>query len=156
VEIIRRYFMDILCAQIKDLQAILELQYLAYQSEAEIHNNYSIPPLTQTLEDVMQEYQNGTIFKAVDDNGIIVGSVRGYTKDNTLYIGKLIVDPSQQGRKIGSGLLHAIEQYYTGYRYELFTSSKSLKNIAIYEHLGYRKFKEVTAAPDLTLIYLEK
>ena len=43
-------------ADFKDLKEILELQYLAYQSEAMLNNNFSIPPLLQTLEEVRKEY----------------------------------------------------------------------------------------------------
>ncbi len=34
-----------------DLQEILDLQYLAYQSEAKLFNDPDIPPLRQTLAD---------------------------------------------------------------------------------------------------------
>ena len=139
-----------------DLEQILKLQYLAYQSEAKLHNNYSIPPLMQTLEDVQKEFQDGIILKATDDTGVIVGSVRGYTKDNTLYIGKLIVHPEYQGRGISTKLMQMIESQYPSHRYELFTSDKSVKNLAIYEHLGYSRFKEISVTPELKLIYLEK
>jgi len=33
-----------------DADEILRLQYAAYQSEAELNNNFNIQPLTQTLE----------------------------------------------------------------------------------------------------------
>ena len=39
-------------AKIEDAKEILDLQKLAYQSEAEIYNDYTIPPLTQTLEEM--------------------------------------------------------------------------------------------------------
>ena len=35
-------------ASFEDAKEILDLQKLAYVSEAEIYNDYSIPPLTQT------------------------------------------------------------------------------------------------------------
>ncbi len=139
-----------------DLEQILKLQYLAYQSEARLHNNYSIPPLVQTIEEVQKEFQDGIILKATDDAGVIIGSVRGYTKDNTLYIGKLIVHPEYQGRGISTKLMQMIEGEYPNHRYELFTSDKSVKNLAIYEHLGYSIFKEILVTPQLKLIYLEK
>ena len=37
------------CANPNDAEAILDLQKRAYASEAEIYNDYNIPPLTQTL-----------------------------------------------------------------------------------------------------------
>ena len=46
-----------------DLKAILELQYLAYQSEAKLFNSLDIPPLKQNLQEVRSEYEKGTILK---------------------------------------------------------------------------------------------
>lgn len=139
-----------------DLQKILELQYLAYQSEGRLHNNYSIQPLIQTLSEVEQEYRKGTLLKGTNHNGEIIGSIRGYAEGNTLFIGKLIVHPEEQGKGYGGQLLKAIEQIYPNYRYELYTSNKSIKNLSIYEHMGYCRFKEVPVSTNLKLIYLEK
>ena len=131
------------------------LQRLAYQSEALLLNNFSIPPLTQTLAEVETEFQNGIFLKAVED-GRIIGSVRGYVKESTLYIGKLIVHPDFRGKGIGTSLLTAIEQRYPACRYELFTSAKSEKNLRLYERQGYRRFAEKSVSPELSFIYLEK
>lgn len=143
-------------AEFIDLEQILMLQYLAYQSEAELYHNNSIPPLMQTLEDLQKEYQNGIILKAVDDNNIILGSVRGYIKNTTLYIGKLIVHPDYQGQGIGTKLLLSLEEKYHTLRCELFTGSKSLRNLRLYEYLGYERYEEQEVSPELTLIYLQK
>ena len=44
-------------ADYEDLQDILRLQYLAYQSEAALFGSKDIPPLKQTLEEVIAEYR---------------------------------------------------------------------------------------------------
>lgn len=148
--------MTITKATQEDLRAILDLQHLAYQSEAKLCNNPRIPPLVQTLDEVKQEFERGIFLKAVDDNGDIIASVRAYSENDTLYIGKLIVHPDFQGRGIGTALLKEIEILYPHSRYELFTSSKSLRNIALYERLGYASFKEQIVSDNLKFIYLEK
>ena len=43
-------------AQKEDLEKILELQYLAYQSKAKLLGNMDIPPLKQTIEEVYEPY----------------------------------------------------------------------------------------------------
>ena len=53
-------------AELDDLQEISDLQYLAYQSEAEMFNDHDILPLKQTLAEVQVEYQNGLILKVLD------------------------------------------------------------------------------------------
>ena len=140
----------------KDLNDILALQYLAYQSEAKICNNPNILPLTQTIEDVKVEFEKGVFLKAVNENGNIVASVRALSENGTLFIGKLIVHPDLQGQGIGTTLLNEIEQICPSKRYELFTSTKSEKNIKLYERLGYIKYKEQNLNDDLKLIYLVK
>lgn len=143
-------------AQENDLQEILALQYIAYQSEARLFNNMDIPPLKQTIDEVYDEFRKGTFLKAVDERGIIIGSVRAYQENNTVYIGKLMVHPDMQKKGLGTKLLLAIEAKYPNKRYELFTSTKSVSNIKLYEKLGYKIFKEELISQELQFVYLEK
>ena len=143
-------------AQKEDLEKILELQYLAYQSEAKLFGNMDIPPLKQTIEELYNEFQKGTILKALDDIGVIIGSVRAYQENGTVYIGKLMVHPKMQRKGIGTKLLLEIEREYPNQRYELFTSTKSISNIRLYERLGYKIFKEEAVSQELQFVYLQK
>lgn len=70
-----------------DLQEILQLQYLSYQSEAALFGTQDIPPLKQTLDEVSREYQDGIILKMTDDTGKIIGSIRAKEDNGTIYIG---------------------------------------------------------------------
>ena len=148
--------MIIIKAEKEDLQKILDLQYLAYQSEARLFDNEDIPPLKQTLVDVENEYQRGIILKALDVDKTIVGSVRAFCDNGTVYIGKLIVHPSKQGQGIGTQLLLEMEKQYQKQRYELFTSTRSEKNIALYKKLGYKIFDEEQVTEELRFVYMEK
>ena len=143
-------------AEQKDLKEILALQYLVYQSEAKLFGDMDIPPLKQTIEEVCDEYEKGTVLKAVDGAGTIIGSVRAYRENETVYIGKLMVHPSMQNQGLGTKLLLAMEQEYPNQRYELFTSTKSISNIRLYERLGYKIFKEEAVSEELQFVYLEK
>lgn len=148
--------MNITQAKKEDLRDIIELQYLAYQSEAEIYNDRNIPPLRQTLKEVESEFDKGIILKAADENGNIIGSVRAFSENGSVYIGKLIVHPKQQRQGIGTALLSAIEAFYPDQRYELFTGSKSVQNIALYERLGYKIYASKKIDDNLEFVYLEK
>ena len=148
--------MRILKAQPEDLGVILALQYRAYRSEAKLLGNDRIPPLMQTLKEVEKEFREGIILKAVDEAGVIIGSVRAREEGDTLYIGKLMVLPEKQGRGIGTQLLVAIEKSCPKPRYELFTSNISIKNLKLYEGLGYKRFKEEQVTPNLNFVYMEK
>ncbi len=146
----------IMRAELKDLQEILELQYQAYQSEAILLNDFQIQPLTQTLEEMTEEYQNGVFYKAVDENGKIIGSVRGRVDNSTLYIGKLMVHPSYRGQGIGSKLLQHIEAENPHLRKELYTSSLSENNLRLYEKNGYKRFQAKPTGEGFSFVYLEK
>ena len=148
--------MIIIKAEKEDLQKILDLQYLAYQSEARLFDNQDIPPLKQTLADVENEYQKGMILKALDEGETIIGSVRAFCDSGTVYIGKLMVHPSKQGQGIGTKLLLEMEKQCPNQRYELFTSTRSEKNIALYQKLGYKIFDEEQVTEELRFVYMEK
>lgn len=148
--------MRIVDAEVSDLAAILELQYLAYQSEAELLGSRDIPPLKQTLTELEAEIRRGTILKAENEAGEIIGSVRGLAEGPTLFIGKLMVHPGWRRQGLGGHLLRAMENRVPSSRYELFTSSLSLGNLKLYERLGYTRFRERDLHEGLRLIYLEK
>lgn len=48
-----------------DAAEILALQRLAYRSEAEFYGDYSIEPLTQTLDGVIRQFEDHVILKVV-------------------------------------------------------------------------------------------
>ena len=148
--------MEIIRAEKSDLKMILELQYSAYQSEAKLLNNFEIPPLKQTLCEVEQEFVKGVFLKATDENGNIIGSIRAHINENTTFVNKVIVQPEKQGQGIGTKLLLMIEQECVTGRYELFTSDKSVRNIKLYERIGYVKYRDQKISDNLTLIFMEK
>ena len=64
-------------ADVEDLREILRLQYLSYQSEADLFGDRNIPPLRQTLEELIDEHKAGVILKMLDHDGNIIGSEIG-------------------------------------------------------------------------------
>jgi hypothetical protein len=70
-------------AKLRDAQAILELQNCAYQSEAKLYNDWSLPPLTQSLESMQNEFTHSIVLKAVAGEQI-VGSVRAKAESGTV------------------------------------------------------------------------
>ena len=152
--------MEIKKAIYEDLAEILSLQKLAYQSEAKLLNDYTIQPLTQTLIELQNEfnkYSTGVILKLINEgNNQIVGSVRAHEENNRVYIGKLIVHPNFQNRGFGTKLLNTIETYFENKTFELFTSSKSEKNLSLYKKNGYKEYKREKAGNNFEFVFLEK
>ena len=142
-------------AEYNDLPEILKLQYLAYQSEAALFGTQDIPPLKQTLEEVVDEFNAGIILKMVIDNRII-GSVRAKEQGGTAYIGKLMVHPEHRCKGYGFVLLSEIDKCFPDKRYELFTSTRSKDNIRLYEKNGYSAFDSKKINDELEFVYMEK
>ena len=143
-------------ASLEDAPAVLALQKAAYRSEAEIYGNYSIPPLTQTLDEIEVDFRSQLVLKASIE-GRVVGSVRGYADGGTCFIGRLVVYPEFQNQGIGSQLMEEIEtRFGHAERFELFTGNKSERNLRFYRKRGYEVFKTESVTGNLTLVYLEK
>jgi ribosomal protein S18 acetylase RimI-like enzyme len=143
-------------ATVSDAEELLALRKLAYRSEAEIYNDFRLPPLVQTLESMEEDFKNQLFLKALMD-GRIIGSVRAYSKEGTCYIGRLVVHPDFQNRGIGTRLMNEIEKIFNSCkRFELFTGDKSERNLRLYQKRGYRIFKTAKMTDRTNIVFLEK
>lgn len=143
-------------AELADLDAILQLQKIAFLIEAERVGSFEIEPLQQSLDELRDEFNWGVVLK-VCDGADITGSVRGYMQGDTAFIGKLMVHPRKQRQGIGSALLSAIENRFPeAQRYELFTSSISEDNLRLYAKNGYKEFKCKNTGLGFELVFMEK
>ncbi len=146
----------VMVATVRDCAAILDLQKVAYQTEAERYQDWNLPPLRQSLDDIQAEHTRSRFLKAVIDERII-GSVRAYEHEGSCYVGRLIVHPDYRHRGLGTRLLLEIENCFpNARRFELFTGSQSADNLRLYTRLGYREFKRDFLHPRIELVFLEK
>jgi ribosomal protein S18 acetylase RimI-like enzyme len=140
-----------------DAEEILKLQKLAYISEAELYDNFNIPPLTQTLEETREDFRNYIILKAVS-GGVIIGSVRGQINDEgACYIGRLMVHPDFQNHGLGTRLMNAIEAEFPRVdKFTLGTGQRSERNLYLYHKLGFTDAGYEKVTDSLTIMHLEK
>ncbi|WP_367040072.1 GNAT family N-acetyltransferase [Streptomyces sp. Je 1-332] len=144
----------------QDAEKILKLQYLCYQSEAELYGDYSIEPLTQSLDSIKDELTAGSVLVArLGDE--VVASVRGTVDaDGTARINKLIVHPRLQRHGLGGRLLDAIEGRLgaggTTKCFQLYTGHRSEQNLQLYRKHGYAAVGAQQVNDRLTRITLAK
>ena len=145
-------------ATVEDAGEVLTLQRAAYVTEAQLYDDVRLPALTQTLDHLRGELQQGLALKATLASGRMVGVVGARFDDGTLHIGRLTVAPDQQGRGIGSALLQRVERDApVGTRTcALFTGHLSSANLRLYERHGYLEVRRETLHPGVTLVHLEK
>ncbi|WP_330329513.1 GNAT family N-acetyltransferase [Streptomyces sp. NBC_00536] len=147
-------------ATAEDAEQIFKLQYLCFQSEAELYGNYLIQPLTQSLDSLKGELASDTVLVArLGDE--VVGAVRGSTDDDgTGKIAKLCVHPRLQGHGLGARLLRGVEEALAdgskAARFRLFTGRKSESNLRMYRKAGYVAVGGRTASDGVELVMLEK
>lgn len=128
-------------ADTDDAEQILKLQYLCFQSEAEVYGDYAIAPLTQTLSALRGEMAEGCVLVARLGQEV-VGSVRAFVDaDGTARIDRLCVHPRMQRHGLGGRLLTAIEDRLAAdrdaKRYHLVTGPRSEVNLRLYRRYGY-------------------
>jgi ribosomal protein S18 acetylase RimI-like enzyme len=142
-------------ATTEDAGEILTVQRAAYLSEGALHDSFTLPPLTETVDQVRAAIAGGGVLKAVLGTRI-VGAVRAALDGDTCHVGRLAVAPDLQGQGIGTRLLAAVEQRYAGRvaRFELFTGPNSAANLRLYRRLGYVDIAPPPGAAPL--VYLEK
>lgn len=144
--------------EFKDLACILELQKLCYQENAKRYNDFNIQPLTQTIKELEKDFNaKDHLILKVEDDSKIIGSIRGFVKNNICYIEKVIVHPDYQNKGLGTKLLTEIENRFDHVeKYELYTGFKDEKNIYFYKKSGYNIFKEETINENLKFVFMEK
>ncbi len=149
--------MNIELASEQDLDHILELQRKAFHGQALIYNDFTLPSLNQTIEDLKREFKEKTIYK-VEENGMIIASVRCFITKQILFLEKLIVDPEVQNRGIGTAIMYEIEKRYSAVvkRYELSAGHKSARNLHLYKKLGYEEMRQEPLNANCNLIVLGK
>jgi GNAT superfamily N-acetyltransferase len=144
--------------RIEDAGEVLTLQRAAFVQEALIYGTPGMPPLTQTLDELVHELHDN-LGRVALIGPRIVGAVRARLDGELLLVGRLAIAPDQQGNGIGSRLLEAVEERGReagASEAELFTGSLSEANLRLYEREGYAESQRVAGDDGIEQVFLRK
>src|SRR5690606_23130198 len=137
---------------------LLTLRKAAFVSEAQIVGDPNIPPLTQTLEELVEDLKREDVITLGAWAGHrLVGSVRILLEGSKATLGRVAVAPDVQGLGLGTQLMIAVAGALPEGTEEIwvFTAQDSVHNIEMYSKQGYsHEFDQRTG--DLTYAYLRK
>jgi tRNA (guanine37-N1)-methyltransferase len=141
----------------RDAGELWTLQRAAYLVEGARHGTFTIPPLTETLDELRTSLARDTVL-VVHQAGRLVGSVRGEAHDEHIwYIGRLMVAPDLQGQGLGTTLMDRVEALApAGTRLlRLVTGTRSDANLRFYRRRGYREVGR-RSHPGVDVVVLER
>ncbi len=140
----------------QDLAEILNVQKQAFLPVAAKTNQFDLPPLMQTQEEIEVEFGRRVFLKYVL-GGRIVGSVRAHLDSGGLcQIGKLVVLPEHQNQGIGKQLMQAVHAAFLDCAgYELFTAEDNAATVSFYTKLGYQPVHAKTLG-GVPMVFLRK
>ena len=148
--------MKIELATIQDVPELQELQHKAFGPQCIELGWEDAPPMTESLEHAYEDFAQCTTLKVLDDEGRIIGSIRGHVTDGSLYMGRLMVLPEYRQQGIGKQLFREIQRLLPHNRAWLCTCKQVPAPYEFYLREGFRPYKEEIVGPGLTWVYMEK
>ena len=148
--------MKIELATLQDVPELQELQHKAFGPQCIELGWEDAPPMTESLEHAYEDFAQCTTLKVLDDEGRIIGSIRGNVTDGSLYMGRLMVLPEYRQQGIGKQLFREIQSRLPHNRAWLCTCKQVQAPYEFYLREGFRPYKDEIVGPGLTWVYMEK
>ncbi|MCL9781640.1 GNAT family N-acetyltransferase [Vibrio sp. S4M6] len=112
-------------------QSILELSYAAYQQEASLLKLSHFPPLSETIDSILNAH---SVFHGMEQNDQLVGVIE-LEQGNIYQVNRLVVHPEYFRQGIGRSLLtHSLSNTNT---YQVTTAIANTPAINLYESFGF-------------------
>ena len=131
-------------AERKHIERIVAISKRAFETDIEVGGAIGdYPPEYDSLIWHEQMLNEGHLLQAVIDGEIVGGAILFLDKDGeTLYIGRIFIDPVRHRKGYGLSLMKMIETFYPGIKkIKLDTPLWNVRTNALYTKLGYCEMK---------------
>ena len=138
-------FMKLENAELKHIERIVAISKRAFETDIEVGGAVGdYPPEYDSVTWHEQMLHEGHLLQAVIDGEIVGGAILFLDKDGeTLYIGRIFIDPVHHRKGYGLSLMNMVETYYPGIKeIKLDTPLWNVRTNAFYAKLGYREVKQ--------------
>ena len=145
-------------AQPADAGEILTVQRAAFLAEAQWNGSLDLPPLTETLPELLATLDSEVVLVA-RSRGRLVASVRGVVRPGgRWYVSRLAVVPDLQGQGIGSHLMDVIESVAPPETaaISLLTGAGSMPNLSFYRARGYVETERSIGDTGIPVVIMER
>lgn len=136
-----------------ELKRIFQMQKAAYKIESKILHVKSLPPLSETLQDI--ENSTDEVFIGLIDS-LPVGAIFLEKSNNVIIISKLIVAPEYFRQGIAKGLLNYCLTTYPNTNFQVETGVKNNPALQLYRSLRFQVFSETILESNLKILKLER
>ena len=131
-------------AELKHIERIVAISKAAFDSDINVCAFAPDPPPDYgSIPWHIQMKNEGHLLQAVINCEIVGGAILFLDKDgNTLYIGRIFIDPVHHRKGYGLSLMKIVETYYPGIKkIQLDTPLWNVRTNAFYTKLGYCEVK---------------
>ena len=141
-------------AELKHIERIVAISKAAFDGDINVGaSEADVPPNYDSIPWHIQMKNEGHLFQAVIAGEIVGGAILFMDKDSeTLYVGRIFIDPVLQRKGHGLSLMKMVETYYPGIKkIKLDTPLWNVRTNAFYTKLGYREVER-----DVEFAYYQK
>ena len=131
-------------AELKHIERIVAISKAAFDSDINVGGSEEGgPPDYDSIPWHIQMKNEGHLLQAVIDGEIVGGAILFVDEEGeTLYIGRIFIDPVHYRKGYGLSLMQMVEAYYSGIKkIKLDTPLWNVRTNAFYTKLGYREVK---------------
>ena len=131
-------------AEWKHVERIVAISKSAFETDVEVGGPIGdYPPEHDSVLWHEQMRNEGHLLQAVIDGEIVGGAILFVDKDGeTLYVGRIFIDPVHHRKGYGLSLMKMVETYCPGIKtIKLDTPLWNIRTNAFYTKLGYREVK---------------